>query len=60
MKNLPLLHVILAFTFSPLGLTAAMAQQTATDAKVLHDVNVVLENEKAFRERKLKMWLPQS
>ena len=49
MKNFPLLHAILAFAFSPLGLTAAIAQQTATDAKVLHDVNAVLENEKAFR-----------
>ena len=48
MKNFPLLHAI-AFAFSSLGLTAAIAQQTATDAKVLHDVNAVLENEKAFR-----------
>jgi hypothetical protein len=48
MKNFPLLHAILAFAFSPLGLTAAIAQ-TATDAKVLHNVNAVLENEKAFR-----------
>ena len=49
MKNFPLLHAILAFAFSSLGLTAAIAQQTAIDAKVLHDVNAVLENEKAFR-----------
>jgi hypothetical protein len=49
MKNFPLLHAIVTFAFSPLGLTAAIAQQPATDAKVLHDVNAVLENEKAFR-----------
>jgi BON domain len=49
MKNFPLLHAILAFAFSPLGLTAAKAQQSATDAKVLHNVNAVLESEKAFR-----------
>ena len=49
MNNFPLLHGILAFAFSPLCLTAAIAQQTATDAKVLHYVNAVLENEKAFR-----------
>jgi BON domain len=49
MKNSPLLHAILALAVTPLGLTAAMAQQTPTDAKVLHDVNAVLENEKAFR-----------
>jgi BON domain len=49
MKNSRLLHAILALAFSSLGLTAAMAQQTPTDAKVLHDVNAVLENEKAFR-----------
>jgi hypothetical protein len=49
MKNFPLLHAIPAFAFSPLGLTAAMAQQTATDAKVLHNVDAVLESEKAFR-----------
>jgi hypothetical protein len=49
MKNFPLIHANLAFAFSSQGLTAAIAQQTATDAKVLHDVNAVLENEKAFR-----------
>jgi BON domain len=48
MKNFTLLHAILAFAFSPLGPTAAIAQ-TATDAKVLHNVNAALENEKAFR-----------
>jgi hypothetical protein len=49
MKNSSFLHAILALAVSPLGLTAAMAQQTPTDAKVLLDVNAVLENEKAFR-----------
>jgi BON domain len=49
MKNSSFLHAILALAVSPLGLTAAMAQQTPTDAKVLLDVNVVLENEEAFR-----------
>jgi hypothetical protein len=46
MKNFPLLHAILAF--GPLGLTAAIAQQTATDAKVLHNVNAVLERRRRF------------
>lgn len=45
----PLLHVALALAVSPLVLTSATAQQTPTDAKVLHDVSAVLENEKAFR-----------
>ena len=43
------MHVALALAVSPLVLTSATAQQTPTDAKVLHDVSAVLENEKAFR-----------
>lgn len=49
MKTPPLVHAVLALAVSPLVLTSAMAQQTPTDAKVLHDVSAVLENEKAFR-----------
>jgi len=45
----PLVHAALALVVSSIVLTSATAQQTPTDAKVLHDVSAVLENEKAFR-----------
>ena len=52
MNKLSLASVALAVTASPFFLPHALAQRTTpppSDAKLMHDVEAVLQNEKAFR-----------
>src|ERR1700677_834524 len=52
MNTLSLASVALAITASPFLLPRALAQRTTpppSDAKLMHDVEAVLQNEKAFR-----------